>query len=247
MLIKLPRRHTVPGKESAWPGSPSRTPALWPSPPGRVDVLDLKLNDPAAAPAFAGRYARQLHRVPPARERPLTAWPDIRCRGRPGVARRAAGPDCPVPGWPLCSRWPAWRCWPGAGWREQTRRVGLLKAAGATPGWSPPCCWPSTWSVALAAAAVGQAGRVAGRAAAHQARRRPARHRRRAALTPLTAGMVVAVALAVALAATLVPAIRAARTSTVSALADAARPPRRRAWLIALSAGCRCPCCSGCG
>jgi putative ABC transport system permease protein len=47
---------------------------------------------------------------------------------------------------------------------------------------------------------------------------------------------VVAVALAVALAATLVPAIRAARTSTVAALADAARPPRRRALLIAVSA-----------
>jgi putative ABC transport system permease protein len=47
---------------------------------------------------------------------------------------------------------------------------------------------------------------------------------------------VVAVALAVALAATLGPAIRAARTSTVRLLADAARAPRRRAWLIALSA-----------
>jgi ABC-type lipoprotein release transport system permease subunit len=46
---------------------------------------------------------------------------------------------------------------------------------------------------------------------------------------------VAGVALAVAVAATLVPAIRAARTSTVLALADAARPPRRTAWLIALS------------
>jgi putative ABC transport system permease protein len=55
-------------------------------------------------------------------------------------------------------------------------------------------------------------------------------------LTLPAAGLVVAVALAVALAATLGPAVRAARTSTVSALADAARPPRRRAWLIALSA-----------
>ena len=42
--------------------------------------------------------------------------------------------------------------------------------------------------------------------------------------------------LIVALAATLVPAIRAARTSTVGALADAARPPRRRAALIKLAA-----------
>ena len=40
---------------------------------------------------------------------------------------------------------------------------------------------------------------------------------------------VIALALAVTLAATLVPAIRAARTSTVRALADAARTPRRQA------------------
>ena len=45
------------------------------------------------------------------------------------------------------------------------------------------------------------------------------------------------VALFVALAATLPPAIRGARTSTVDALAGTrARPPRRRAGLIALSA-----------
>ena len=42
-------------------------------------------------------------------------------------------------------------------------------------------------------------------------------------------------ALAVALAATAVPAIRAARTSTVSALANAARRPRRRAAAIRIS------------
>src|SRR5580692_5385973 len=48
--------------------------------------------------------------------------------------------------------------------------------------------------------------------------------------------LTVALALAVALASTLVPAIKAARSSTVSALADTPRPPRRRAALIALSA-----------
>ena len=54
-------------------------------------------------------------------------------------------------------------------------------------------------------------------------------------LTLPTVELVTAVSLAVAVAATLVPAIRAARTSTVSALADAARPVRRRAALIAAS------------
>jgi putative ABC transport system permease protein len=50
-----------------------------------------------------------------------------------------------------------------------------------------------------------------------------------------TIGVVTAVAVAVAVAATFVPAVRAARTSTVLALADAARPPRRTPWLIAIS------------
>jgi putative ABC transport system permease protein len=50
-----------------------------------------------------------------------------------------------------------------------------------------------------------------------------------------TVAIVTAVALGVAVVATLVPAIRASRTSTVLALADAARPPRRIASLIAIS------------
>jgi ABC-type lipoprotein release transport system permease subunit len=48
--------------------------------------------------------------------------------------------------------------------------------------------------------------------------------------------LVTAVALGVAVVATLVPAVRAARSSTVDALADAPRPPRRLGWLIAISA-----------
>ena len=48
--------------------------------------------------------------------------------------------------------------------------------------------------------------------------------------------VVAVVAVAVAVGATLVPAIRGARTSTIRALNDPAHPPRRRPWLIALSA-----------
>lgn len=47
--------------------------------------------------------------------------------------------------------------------------------------------------------------------------------------------VVVAAALTVALASTLVPAVRAARSSTVNALADAARQPHRRGTLIRVS------------
>src|SRR5579875_1710415 len=55
-------------------------------------------------------------------------------------------------------------------------------------------------------------------------------------LTAATAGIVLGVAVAVAALATFIPAVRAARTSTVGALADAPRQPRRRAWLIERSA-----------
>src|SRR4029453_17254257 len=55
-------------------------------------------------------------------------------------------------------------------------------------------------------------------------------------VTLSTVGLVTAVALAVAVLATFIPAVRASRTSTVIALADSARPPRRTAWLIAASA-----------
>lgn len=55
------------------------------------------------------------------------------------------------------------------------------------------------------------------------------------ALTPGTVGLVIAVAVGVTLGATLVPAFRAAHTSTVSALENAARSPRRHTMLIAIS------------
>ena len=55
-------------------------------------------------------------------------------------------------------------------------------------------------------------------------------------MTLSTVIVVAFAALAVAAVATLLPAVRAARTSTVPALADAARPPRRRGWLVAISA-----------
>jgi putative ABC transport system permease protein len=54
-------------------------------------------------------------------------------------------------------------------------------------------------------------------------------------VTLSTVGIVIAAALAVAVLATFVPAVRAVRTSTVLALADAGRPPRRTPWLIAIS------------
>jgi putative ABC transport system permease protein len=115
------------------------------------------------------------------------------------------------------------------------RRVGLLKAAGATPGLVAAVLMAENLAVALAAAA---AGLVIGRVAA------PLLPASGAALvgtpgapslTVRDAGLVAAVAVVVVFATTLVPAVRAARASTVSSLADEARAPRREAALIAVS------------
>ncbi len=118
---------------------------------------------------------------------------------------------------------------------EQTRRVGLLKAVGGTPGLVAAVLLAENLLLALAAAA---AGLLAGWLAA------PLLTSSGAGLvgTPgapslaaATVGWAVVLAVSVAMLATLVPAVRAARTSTVSALADAPRAPRRQRVLVAFS------------
>ena len=119
---------------------------------------------------------------------------------------------------------------------DQIRRVGLLKAVGGTPGFVASVLLAEYVVVALLAAA---AGLAAGWLAAPVITDPSAGLVGRAGAPPLTmstVGLVTAVALGVAVAAILVPAVRAARTSTVLALADSARAPRRAPWLIALSA-----------
>jgi ABC-type lipoprotein release transport system permease subunit len=118
----------------------------------------------------------------------------------------------------------------------QTRRVGLLKAAGAAPGLIALVLLAEHLLLALVAAAAGLAlgwlaaplltspgAGLLGSAGAPS-------------MTLPTAGIVVAVALAVAAVATFVPALRGARASTVGALAGAGRPPKRRPIVTRLSA-----------
>lgn len=118
----------------------------------------------------------------------------------------------------------------------QIRRVGLLKAVGGTPGLVAAILLAQYVALAAVAAAIGLA---LGRLIAPGLARPSAGLLGDAGPVPFTAGtigLVAAVALGVAIAATAVPALRAARTSTVRALADAARTPRRASRLIALSA-----------
>jgi putative ABC transport system permease protein len=119
---------------------------------------------------------------------------------------------------------------------DQVRRVGLLKAVGGTPALVAGVLLAEYVVVALVAAVIGLA---AGRLAAPLLTSPGAGLLGTAGAPSLTLGAVAevaGVALGVAAAATFAPAIRAARTSTVRALLDVARSPRRRGLLIALSA-----------
>jgi ABC-type lipoprotein release transport system permease subunit len=119
---------------------------------------------------------------------------------------------------------------------DQTRRVGLLKAVGGTPGLVAAVLLAEYVLVAIVAAAAGLAVGSLTAPLLTESSAGLIGSAGTPSITMSTIGVVTAVALGVAVVATFVPAVRAARTSTVSALADAARPPRRSGWLIAISA-----------
>ncbi|GIF47723.1 putative ABC transport system permease protein [Asanoa ferruginea] len=187
-------------------------------------ALNLKLADPAAAPSFA---ADQHIRVEP--------WQEVLAE-----ATELAG-DARI--LLLIGAWllgllavASLSVLVGGRMADQTRRVGLLKAVGGTPGLVATVLLAEYVVVALVAAA---AGLAAGALTAPLLTRSSPGLLGTAgtpSLTWPTIGLVTAVALGVAVVATVVPALRAARTSTITALADAARPPRRTGWLIAVSA-----------
>ncbi len=190
--------------------------------------VNLKLKDPATAPAFASRY------LMPWPNSPVLAWQTLQAGSGLLVAdeQSVLSPGAWLAGLLAIA---SVAVLAGGRMAERTRRVGLLKAVGGTPGTVTVVLLAENLVLALAAAAAGLAiGWAVGPALASPG----------AALvgTPgapafsvSIVGLAVAMALVVALASTLVPAIRAARTSTVSALADTARPPRRHGTLIRLS------------
>jgi len=214
-----------------WVTEPDALRLATPAAPVSTYVLDLRLGYPAQAEAFAADHSGGPGSAGLSN---MVGWPDLAAADGLLVQDEQ---QVLSPGALLAALLAVASVAVLAGGRmaEHTRRTGLLKAAGGGPGLVAGVLLAENLVLALAAAA---AGLLAGWLAA------PLITSPGAALvgTPgapsLTvpiAAEVVAVAVAVALAATLVPAIRAARTSTVSALAGVARPPRRRAALIAVS------------
>ncbi|TMR09463.1 FtsX-like permease family protein [Nonomuraea turkmeniaca] len=193
-------------------------------------VMNMKMADPAAAPAFvSARWSREF--ATPA----LASWQDILY----GHARVAEWKQTTM----MLASWllgllalASIAVLVGGRMADQLHRVGLLKAVGGTPGLVAAVLLAEHLAVALLATVTGL---VAGRLAAPLLTDPGAGLLGRADAVPLTLNaiaLVTAAALGIAAVATFVPAIRAARTSTVRALADAPRPPRRTAWLIAISA-----------
>jgi ABC-type lipoprotein release transport system permease subunit len=189
-------------------------------------VLDLRLEDPAKATAFVN--AR--------RNLPLSLISSQTIQQKDGKLVAVEQRALTVGGWLLgLLAVASVAVLVGGRMAEQARRVGLLKAVGAAPTLVAAVLLLEDLVLALVAAAAGLAiGLLAaplltnpgagliGSAGAPS-------------LTASTVELVVAVALAVAIVATLIPALRASRSSTIRALANAARTPRRRSKLIALS------------
>jgi putative ABC transport system permease protein len=200
-----------------------------------LDILNLKLADPDAAQAFAAEHNPPPDASPSDPLPWMQPWQDIREASANLVAnqRRAL----------LTGAWllaflavASVAVLVGGRMADQIRRVGLLKAVGGTPGLVAAVLLAEYVVVALLAAGVGIAIGSLTAPSITEASAGLLGSAGARTVTLSTIGVVTGVALAVAIAATLVPAVRAARTSTVLALADSARPPRRTGWLIALSA-----------
>ncbi len=192
--------------------------------------LNLKLTNPAAAKAFADRYNANNSASDPY----LLSWQHIRdgdaqtllkvrtvlMTGSVLLALLAIASVAVLVGGRMV---------------EQTRRVGLLKAVGGTPWLVAVMLLVEHVLVGVCAAALGLLigwlvaplidGPGAGLLGAASA----------PSLSAGTVAAVVALAVGVAILATFVPAIHAARQSTVTALNDSARKPQRRDVIIRLS------------
>jgi len=124
---------------------------------------------------------------------------------------------------------------------EQNRRAGRLKAIGGTPALVAGVLLAEYLALGVIA---GAAGLLAGRLTAPLLTEPGTGLLGSAGAPHLTvpvAALVIGAALAVATLASYIPALRVARTSTVDALADAARAPRRHARLTAYSSGLPVP------
>ena len=191
-------------------------------------ALNLKLSDPADAPAFADT------RNTPNAAWFLQTWQGIRADDSTAISNEQQLLDM---GSALLAMMAIAGIAVMVGGRmaEQTRRVGLLKAVGATPRLVALVLLAENLLLAVLGTIAGLAiGRVVAPTLA-----RPSASLLGSAGSPALAATTVllaaALAVAVAVAATGLSALHGARASTIRALNDPARPPQRHTRMIELS------------
>jgi ABC-type lipoprotein release transport system permease subunit len=199
--------------------------------PGPLSYLmNLRLEDPAAAKAFVDAHISETRD-----DLGVISWEEI--LGEATELARDAQIVLLIGAWLLgLLAVASLSVMVGGRMADQTRRVGLLKAAGGTPGLVAAVLLAEYVVVAVVAAVAGLAVGVLTAPLLTETSAGLVGAASPPSLTAGTVGVVFAAALVVAVVATLVPAVRAARRSTVDALADSARPPSRVGWLIAVSA-----------
>ena len=166
----------------AWSGSAGRTPGALPRRMNPLAyVLNLKLADPAAAPAFVDEHNPPENAPPGTRASDaatplLQSWQEIHDQTATLVRnqRRALLTG----GWLLVLlALASVAVLVGGRMADQIRRVGLLKAVGGTPSLVAAVLLAEYVVVALLAAGGGARGRLAGRPTAHRSHCRPPRRR----------------------------------------------------------------------
>ncbi|WP_433508581.1 FtsX-like permease family protein [Nonomuraea sp. CA-143628] len=190
-------------------------------------AVDLKLRDPAATEAFIDAHSDTTVRVD------FHSWQFKETQDL--AILRNSQPILVVGSWLLSFLAITGVAALAAGRAvEQTRRAGLLKAVGATPGLIATVLLTEYLALALIGDTLGLViARLTAPAIASPTASRIGDVGGPDGATVLTATVL---AVAVAVLSTLRPTLRAMRTATVTALTATAHHPRHRPWLTALSA-----------
>ncbi|WP_431914583.1 FtsX-like permease family protein [Nonomuraea jabiensis] len=190
-------------------------------------AMDLKLRDPAATEAFI-----DARRVPTLRVN-LHSWQFTAQQDM--VILRNSQPILVIGSWLLSFLAVTGVAALAAGRAvEQTRRAGLLKAVGATPGLIAAVLLTEYLALALVGDALGLV--IARLTVPAIASPTASRIGDAVGLGGATVATATVLAVVVAVLSTLRPTLRAMRTATVTALSATAHQPRHRPWVIALSA-----------
>ncbi|MCO5994983.1 ABC transporter permease [Actinoallomurus rhizosphaericola] len=196
-----------------------------------TSAIYLKLRDPAATGAFLDSHRASVD--PTQATTHFVTWQDMAVQD--SVMLKDGQPILVIGSWLLCFLAIAGVATLAAGRAaRQTRRVGLLKAVGATPGLIAAVLLAEYLTLVLLADALGlTVARLTEPTIIN-----PTASLITAATGPTgtTIAVTTIIALAVAALTTLGPTIRALRTETVTALADTAHQPQHRAHLTRISA-----------